>query len=78
MPAGPSTWTSCTRAGARSGSSTAFRSASLEPGAGQPHGTRAVIWSHGGSVQDANENVVLNSPETIAAVKYYAGCRTTR
>jgi multiple sugar transport system substrate-binding protein len=33
---------------------------------------RAVIWSYGGSVQDENENVVLNSPETIAAVEYMA------
>lgn len=33
---------------------------------------RAAIWSFGGSVQDENENVVLNSDETIAAVKYLA------
>ncbi len=33
---------------------------------------RAAIWSFGGSVQDENENVVLNSEETIAAVKYLA------
>lgn len=33
---------------------------------------RAAIWSFGGSIQDENENVVLNSPETIAAVKYLA------
>jgi len=33
---------------------------------------RAVIWSFGGSVQDENENVVLNSPETIAAVEFMA------
>lgn len=31
---------------------------------------RAMIWSFGGSVQDANQNVVLNSPETVAAVDY--------
>ena len=34
--------------------------------------TRAVIWSYGGSVQDENENVVLNSPETVAAVEFLA------
>lgn len=34
--------------------------------------SRAVIWSFGGSIQDADENVVLNSEETIAAVKYLA------
>ena len=34
--------------------------------------TRSVIWAYGGSVQDENENVVLNSPETIAAVEFLA------
>ena len=33
---------------------------------------RAAIWSFGGSIQDEAENVVLNSEETIAAVKYLA------
>jgi multiple sugar transport system substrate-binding protein len=33
---------------------------------------RAVIWSYGGSIQDENENVVLNSPETVEAVKFLA------
>ncbi len=31
---------------------------------------RALLWSYGASIQDANERVVLNSPETIAAVEY--------
>ena len=31
---------------------------------------RALIWSYGGSVQDENENVVINSPQTIEAVEY--------
>ena len=31
---------------------------------------RALIWAFGGSVQDANENVVINSPEVISAVEY--------
>lgn len=30
---------------------------------------RALIWSFGGSVQDEDENVTLNSPETVAAVE---------
>ena len=34
--------------------------------------SRAVIWSYGGSVQDENENVVFNSPETVEAVKFLA------
>ncbi len=33
---------------------------------------RALIWSYGGSIQDANENVVFNSPQTIEAVDYMA------
>ncbi len=31
---------------------------------------RALIWSYGGSIQDAQENVVLNSPQVIDAVTY--------
>ncbi|WP_203453865.1 ABC transporter substrate-binding protein [Jiangella aurantiaca] len=31
---------------------------------------RALMWSFGASIQDENENVVLNSPETVAAVEY--------
>jgi multiple sugar transport system substrate-binding protein len=30
----------------------------------------ALMWSYGASVQDENENVVINSPETVAAVEY--------
>jgi multiple sugar transport system substrate-binding protein len=30
----------------------------------------ALLWSFGASVQDENENVTINSPETIAAVEY--------
>jgi ABC-type glycerol-3-phosphate transport system substrate-binding protein len=33
---------------------------------------RALIWSYGGSIQDAQENVVLNSPQVIDAVDYMA------
>jgi maltose-binding protein MalE len=32
--------------------------------------TRALIWSFGGAIQDENENVVINSDETIAAVEF--------
>ena len=31
---------------------------------------RSIIFSYGGSIQDQNENVVLNSPETVEAVKF--------
>jgi ABC-type glycerol-3-phosphate transport system substrate-binding protein len=31
---------------------------------------RALMWSYGASEQDANERVVLNSPQTVAAVEF--------
>ncbi|MEJ3748896.1 extracellular solute-binding protein [Actinomycetes bacterium KLBMP 9797] len=31
---------------------------------------RALMWSYGASIQDANERVVLNSEQTVAAVEY--------
>ncbi len=31
---------------------------------------QAMLWAHGASVQDEKENVVINSPETVAAVTY--------
>lgn len=31
---------------------------------------RAILWSFGGSIQDENEQVVLNSPETLDAIKF--------
>jgi multiple sugar transport system substrate-binding protein len=33
---------------------------------------QAMIWAFGGAIQDENENVTINSPETIAAVEYMA------
>ena len=41
---------------------------------------QAMIWAFGGSVQDENENITINSPETLAAVEYmkalFEGCMT--
>jgi ABC-type glycerol-3-phosphate transport system substrate-binding protein len=41
---------------------------------------RSLIWSFGGAEQDEQENVTLNSPETVAAVEYmkklYEGAMT--
>src|SRR5262245_13666089 len=31
---------------------------------------RNILWCHGGSIQDRDGNVVLNSPETLAALEY--------
>ena len=33
---------------------------------------QAMLWAFGGSIQDENENVVINSPENVAAVEYMA------
>jgi Bacterial extracellular solute-binding protein len=33
---------------------------------------RALMWSYGASIQDENENVVLNSDKTVAAVDFFA------
>jgi multiple sugar transport system substrate-binding protein len=41
---------------------------------------RGLIWSYGGAEQDADSNVTLNSPETVASVEYmkllYEGAMT--
>jgi multiple sugar transport system substrate-binding protein len=41
---------------------------------------QTMIWAFGGAVQDEHENIVINSPETIAAVEYmkalYERCMT--
>jgi hypothetical protein len=31
---------------------------------------RSLLWSYGGAEQDENENVAINSPETVAAVQF--------
>ena len=31
---------------------------------------QTLIWAYGAAIQDENENVTINSPETVAAVKY--------
>lgn len=31
---------------------------------------QALIWAHGGAIQDENENVVINSPEVVEAVNF--------
>ncbi|MBG0567930.1 ABC transporter substrate-binding protein [Actinoplanes aureus] len=33
---------------------------------------RGLMWTHGASIQDANERVILNSPETVQAVEFMA------
>src|SRR5260370_20453136 len=31
---------------------------------------RNILWCHGGSIQDKDSNLVLNSPETLKALEY--------
>ncbi len=42
----------------------------LSPEIDSEFAARAIIWSFGGSIQDENENVVINSPEVIEAVEF--------
>ena len=73
MPAGPSTWDELYEGGRAIWQQHGVPvGLGMSPELDSRMATRAVIWSHGGSVQDANETVVLNSPETVAAVKFLA------
>jgi ABC-type glycerol-3-phosphate transport system substrate-binding protein len=73
FPNGPSSWDDLLKGGAE------IKSAKgIQMGLGMSQEIdsnmvlRGLMWSHGASIQDANERVVLNSPETIAAVEFMA------
>lgn len=71
FPDGPATWDDLLAGGAE-----IKKSQGIQMGVGMSQEidsnmvAHALLWSFGGSVQDANEKVVLNSPETVAAVEY--------
>jgi ABC-type sugar transport system, periplasmic component len=71
LPGGPSTWQELLRGGAE-----IKRSRNVQLGIGMSQeidsnmAGRALLWSFGGSVQDPNEQVVINSPQTVAAVEF--------
>lgn len=73
LPDGPSTWDELLQGG-----SEIMASQDVQLGIGMSQeidsnmAGRALMWSYGASIQDENENVVLNSPETVAAVEYMA------
>jgi multiple sugar transport system substrate-binding protein len=73
MPNGPTTWDELLQGGTE-----IKQKENVRMGIGMSSeidsnmAARAMIWSFGGSIQDANENVTLNSPETVAAVEYMA------
>ena len=71
MPDGPSTWEEL-----REGGAEIKKQKNIQMGIGMSQeidsnmAGRALLWSFGGAIQDQNEQVVLNSPETIAAVEF--------
>ncbi|MBW3665014.1 MAG: extracellular solute-binding protein [Actinobacteria bacterium] len=71
FPDGPSTWDELLEGG-----SSIRADQGVQMGIGMSQeidsnmAARAMIWSFGGAIQDEEENVVLNSPETIDAVDY--------
>jgi ABC-type glycerol-3-phosphate transport system substrate-binding protein len=73
LPNGPATWDDLLRGGAE-----IKKSKGVQMGLGMSQEIdsnmvlRGLMWTHGASIQDANERVVLNSPETIAAVEFMA------
>lgn len=73
LPDGPATWQDLLEGGARIRSEHA-----LPVGIGMSNevdsriAALSLIWAFGGAIQDEQEQVVINSPETVAAVEYMA------
>jgi maltose-binding protein MalE len=71
LPNGPATWEDLLRGGTEIKQS---KGTQLGIGMSQEIDSnmagRALLWSYGASVQDENEQVVINSDETVAAVEF--------
>ena len=71
LPEGPATWDDLLRGGAQIKASNGVQ---LGVGMSQEIDSnmacRALLWSYGASIQDATEQVVINSPQTVAAVEF--------
>ncbi|CAN5623740.1 ABC transporter substrate-binding protein [soil metagenome] len=71
LPDGPSTFDELLEGGTR-----IFDEQGVQMGIGMSQeidsnmAAQAMIWAFGGAVQDENENIILNSPETIEAVNF--------
>lgn len=71
LPNGPTTWDELL-----SGGSSIFADQGVQLGIGMSQeidsnmAGRALLWSFGASIQDENENVTINSQETVDAVAY--------
>lgn len=69
-PEGPTTWADLVEFGGK-----ILNEQGIQMGIGMSNeldsnmACRALMWSYGASIQDENENVVINSPETLAALE---------
>lgn len=71
FPNGPSTWAELLEGGAWIRENLGVpMGIGLSPEIDSNMAMRAIIWSFGGSVQDENECVVINSPEVLEAVEF--------
>ena len=72
-PAGPQSWAELLEGGRAIYEATGVPvGIGISPEADSEMALRSIIWSFGGSLQDEDENVTLNSPQTIAALEYIA------
>src|SRR5215208_3016364 len=71
MTDGPSTWDDLLAGGTK-----IKQDQGVEMGIGMSNepdsrmAAQTLLWAYGAAIQDENENVVINSPETVEAVKY--------
>src|SRR5690606_20832763 len=73
LPGGPTTYDELLEYGGRINSELGVPlGIGMSPELDSNMAMRAILWSFGASVQDENENVVLNSPEAIEALNYAA------
>ena len=73
MPNGPVTWADLLTGGTSIKQRKGIRMGiGMSPEVDSNMAARALIWSYGGALQDKDENVTLNSPETVQAVQYMA------
>lgn len=71
FPNGPATWQDLLEGGAYIKENLGVpMGLGLSPEIDSNMAMRGIMWSFGGSIQDENECVVINSPENIAAVEY--------
>lgn len=71
FPDGPATWDDLLEGGARIKDELGVpMGLGLSPEIDSNMAMRAIIWSYGGSIQDENECVTVNSPEVLEAVNY--------